>query len=274
MGSGVIEPPTAKSSSCVAAALRCCFSRLFLAAAAIFALPGCGSTPESPATVSFQEVIPLDRRLEEFAAANNRQAVDALGGFFAAGANVQSPAMPRMGGSADYTRSLMAEPFRMEVSGTEILFANNHGAKTRSRVRLNSPARYALEESMEVRWQFEDGQWRISEMEFPSWSPILGIWRKAGVRGEPSMELRLIPGGQYLVYAERDRTLPTFRGRYRIEGSNLYLVDSSASVASNLNTEEGRYVVIISGTSADFRKVADEHRWRSDRFEGSWTAGR
>jgi len=125
-----------------------------------------------------------------------------------------------------------------------------------------------------VRWRFEDGQWRIYEMEFPAWSPILGVWRKAGPRGEPSMELRLVPGGQYLVYAERDRTLPTFRGRYRIEGSNLYLVDSSASVASNLNTEEGRYVVILSGTSADFRKVADENRWRSDRFEGGWTAAR
>jgi len=242
---------------------------------AMFAgLAGCGSTPEAPLASSYDEVVPLDRRLQEFAAANNRQAYDALGGFFAAGAKLQSPAMPRSGGAAEYTRTLASEPFRMEVSGTEILFANNFGAKTRSRVRLNSPARFTLEESLEVRWRFEDGQWRIYEMEFPAWSPILGVWRKAGPRGEPSMELRLVPGGQYLVYAERDRTLPTFRGRYRIEGSNLYLVDSSASVASNLNTEEGRYVVILSGTSADFRKVADENRWRSDRFEGGWTAAR
>ncbi len=240
----------------------------------IAALAGCGSTREAPATSSYDEVIPLDRRLQEFAAATSAQSYDALGGFFAAGARLQSPVMPRFGGAADYARSLAAEPFRMEVSGTEILFANNLGAKTRSRVRLNSPARYALEESMEVRWRFEDGQWRIYEMEIPSWSPILGTWRKAGPRGEPSMELRLIPGGQYMVYAENDRTLPTFRGRYRIEGSNLYLVDSSASVASNLNTEEGRYVVILTGTSADFRMVADENRWRADRFEGGWTAAR
>ncbi len=237
-------------------------------------LVGCGSTPKPTAVPAFEEVIPLDRRLQDFAAANNRQASEALGGFFAVGASLQSPAMPRSGGAADYTRSLLAEPFRMEVLGTEILFANNQGAKTRSRIRLNAPAKYALEESMEVRWRFENGQWRIYEMEFPSWSPVIGVWKKAGPRGEPSMELRLIPGGQYLIYAERDRTLPTFRGRYRIEGSNLYLVDSSASVASNLNTEEGRYVVIISGNSADFRKVADENRWRADRFEGGWTAGR
>lgn len=238
-------------------------------------LSGCGSTPEAaPSAAPFGEIIPLDQRLQEFAAANNRQANDVLVSFFATGAKLQSPSMPRTGGATDYTNSLGAEPFRMEVSGTEILFANNHGAKTRSRVKLTAATKYSLEESMEVRWRFEDGQWRIYELEFPAWSPLLGTWRKAGPRGEPSMELRLIPGGQYLVYAERDRTLPTFRGRYRIEGSNLLLVDSSASEASNLNTEEGRYVVILTGAAADFRKVTDENRWRADRFEGGWTASR
>jgi hypothetical protein len=238
-------------------------------------LAGCGSTREVPAPPApYNEVIPLDRRLQEFATANNRQAHDVLAGFFATGARLQSPAMPRTGGAADYTRTLATEPFRMEISGTEILFANNLGAKTRSRVKMTSPTKYSLEEPMEVRWVFEGGQWRIYEMEFPAWSPLLGVWRKAGPRGEPSMELRLIPGGQYLVYAERDRTLPTFRGRYRIEGSNILLTDSSASESSRLNTEEGRYVVILTGAAADFRKVTDENRWRADRFEGGWTAGR
>jgi hypothetical protein len=217
-------------------------------------------------------VVPLNVRLAEFASFHNQQNLEAVGSFFSTGASVRSPAMPRRGSPAAYLTALKSEPFRMEISGTEILFANQMGAKTRSRVRLSSPARFSLDEPLEVLWRFENGQWKIQEIDFPAWPAFLGTWKKAGPRGESSIELRIMPGGQYLVYADRDRTLPTFRGRYQSDGNTLSLVDSSAADSSQLSTEEGRYVVIITGPSASFRKLEDENRWRADRFEGTWTS--
>lgn len=232
---------------------------------------GCGSAPEIAPS---EPVLPLDRQLASFSSAHNSQNFNAVAAGFSSTASVKSPAMPRRGTPKDYMTALIAEPFRMDISQTEILFANKIGAKTRSRVKLSSPARYSLEEPLEVLWKFENGQWRIQEIDFPAWPPFVGTWKKSGQRGESSMELRLIPGGQYLVYADKDRSLPTFRGHYRFEGNTLFLTDSSAADSGNLSTEEGRYVVIISGPSASFRKVDDENRWRADRFEGTWTSAR
>ncbi len=235
-------------------------------------LSGCGTSPE-PAPPP-EPILPLDRQLANFASAHNSQNFNAVASGFSSTASVKSPAMPRRGTPKDYMTALIAEPFRMEISDTEILFANKIGAKTRSRVKLSSPARYSLDEPLEVLWEFENGQWRVQEIDFPAWPPFVGKWKKAGQRGEASMELRLIPGGQYLVYADRDHSLPTFRGRYRFEGNTLFLTDTSAADSGDLSTEEGRYVVVISGPSAEFRKVEDENRWRADRFEGTWTSSR
>lgn len=162
-------------------------------------LTACGSSPELVPPP--EPILPLDRQLANFAAAHNTQNFNAVASGFSSTASVKSPAMPRRGTPKDYMAALMAEPFRMEISDTEILFANKIGAKTRSRVRLSSPARYSLDEPLEVLWKFENGQWRVQEIDFPAWPPFVGKWKKAGQRGESSIELRLIPGGQYLIYA-------------------------------------------------------------------------
>jgi hypothetical protein len=215
---------------------------------------------------------PIGQVLAEFAAAHGRRDLEGIRSHFAEGSRLRSPAMPRPGDPEGYLRAMLAEPFTMAVSGTEVLYANALGAKTRSRVRLSAPARFSIDGRLEVIWSLEDGRWKIREIEYPDWPMFVGTWRKAALRGEESIELRILPGGTYLVYAERDRTVPSFRGSYEATAGTISFTDTSASSSANLDTSEGRYAVVVSRTNADFRKISDSNRWRTDRFGGVWTA--
>lgn len=216
---------------------------------------------------------PIAQVLQEFASAHGNRDAGGVLRHTAQGAVLKSPAMPRRGPVQKYLSAMLAEPFTMQVSNTEVLYANELGAKTRSRVRLTAPARFAIDDRLEVLWKIEDGQWKIFEIDYPEWPPFVGTWRKASLAREESLELRLLPGGHYLVYAERDRTIPSFRGSYTSASGTITLTDTSASIASNLSPEEGRYAVVVSGSQADLRKISDAHRWRSERFGGIWSAG-
>jgi len=249
-------------------------------------LAGCGSTPEiipntsapapeAPIPTPPEHIPqPLDARMSRLAAAHTHQNFNALPSFFTANAIVQSPAMPQKGSPAEYARTTMNEPFRMDIASTEILYVNSQGAKTRSHARISAPARYALEEPIEALWQFEDGQWRISSLTYPEWPSIVGTWRRAGARGEHAIELRILPGGTYFVYASEDRTLPSFKGTYQLAGNQILMTDTSAAQSGTLSPEEGRYSVITSGSKAEFHKIEDENRWRAARFDGMWSAAR
>ncbi len=234
-------------------------------------LAACGSLPEPQTPAPSQ---PLDVRLAEFAAASNRRDAAGLSALCVAEARLGAPSHPQGISPAKYAREAAADAFQMEIASTEILYANTLGAKTRSRARITAPARYALESPVETLWRFEEGQWKIAQMSFPDWPPLTGTWRKAGLPGEPSMELRILPGGTYVVHASRDRLLPAFKGSYRIAGNQISLQDSSAVESGMFSPAAGRYAVTVSGATADFRKIEDDNRWRSVRFEGAWTAER
>jgi outer membrane murein-binding lipoprotein Lpp len=244
---------------------------VFLAVLGCSYLAGCASGPPPAPQVPPQ---PIDQVLARFAALHNQRDVDALRAYFAPGAKVRSPAMPRPGSPDAYLSALLAEPFNMQVSDTRVLYANETGAKTRGNARLFAPARFTIDERIEVLWKLVDGRWKIVELDYPQWPPVVGTWRKAGLRGEPSIELRLMPGGGYLVYADKDRIIPTFRGQYQVRDGTVFLTDSSAADSSSLDTSEGRYAMIVLGPNAQLRKISDGNSWRSERFEGTWSAAR
>jgi len=243
------------------------------AVAACLSILGCASGPdEPPIPPPAGAATPLDVRMQQFARLHTERNFDKMGGYFTASAKLQSPVLPHPGSGDAYVRGALAEPFNMEVANTEILYATPTGAKTRSRAKVTAPARFSLDEKLEAIWRFEDGQWRISELEYPEWVPIVGTWRRAGVRGENSIELRILPGGGYLIYADRDRSVPTFRGSYTYEQGTIILTDSSAAVTGTLDRSPGAYAVVAGRDRADFRKLSDDNRWRSERFEGLWSA--
>lgn len=182
--------------------------------------------------------------------------------------------MPRPGPPDAYLSALLAEPFNMQISDTHVLYANETGAKTRGSARLFAPARFSINERIEVLWKLVDGQWKIAELDYPQWPPFVGTWRKAGPRGEPSIELRLMPGDGYLVYTGEDRLVPTFRGQYRVQNDTIFLTDTSAEDSSALDTAEGRYAITVLGTNAQLRKISDGNSWRANRFDGTWSASR
>lgn len=239
-----------------------------------WAFAGCASGPgDQPiGPTSAAAPIPLDARMQAFARLHGQRDFDKMSDYFAAQHRLQSPVLPHPGSGDAYIRGALSEPFSMEVSNTEILYATASGAKTRSRARVSAPARFALDEKLEAIWRFENGQWRITELEYPEWVPVVGTWRRAGGRGENSIELRVLPGGGYLIYADRDRSVPTFRGSYTFERGTLVMTDTSSAIAGSLDKSPGVYAVIAGRDRADFRKLSDDNRWRSERFEGIWSA--
>lgn len=248
-------------------------SRLIIIGVLCALAGGCASQREAELPPPPPPSKPIRQVLDEFAAAHGRRDSAGVSRHVADEATLKSPAMPRSGSLDQYLSAMLAEPFTMQVSGTEVLYANELGAKTRSRAKLTAPARFAIEDRLEVLWTIEDGQWKIREIDYPGWPPFVGTWRKAALAREASLELRILPGGNYLLYAERDRTIPSFRGTYSSGSGTITFVDTSASIASNLDPAEGRYAIVVSGSKADLRKISDSNRWRAERFEGIWSAG-
>ncbi len=231
-------------------------------------LGGCGGR------ISYDkpDVVPFDRRLNELAALQNNGRSEELRTHFAKGASIQSPVTLRETGIESYLVALRSEPYTLAIKGTEIVYSQPGRAVTRSAVTASAPGRFQLADTVTVDWRFEDGYWRISRLRFADWPTVVGTWRRGGLRGEKSIELRILPGGSYVIHLDDDYTVPAFRGRYRLEGNRLELADVSAAEPGTLQTGDGSYMFMRTSTGANFRLISDDNTWRSERFDGAWVA--
>ncbi len=216
--------------------------------------------------------VPFNQRLAQFQALHNRGAIDELRPFFTKNATIQSPITPRPAGVEKYLNALKAEPYQLMFTSTEVVYSLRQRGATRSDVVASATGRFNLKERVMVDWRVEDGYWRISRIAFSNWSPVVGSWRRSGPAREGSIELRVLPDGNYLVYTRGDYSAPQFRGHYRLEANRIVLTDTSANDPQQLQTGEGTYIFVRTATGIDLRKVQDENSWRSERFEGLWAS--
>lgn len=234
----------------------------------LLALVGCGQRElQLP-----PDNTPLDRRLTNFAEQQNRGDWAVLPPFFTKNARVQSPVSPQ-GVSIDrYLQALAKAPYTLAVNETEIVYAFPDRALTRSNVTITVPGRPSWRERLAVDWQFEDGYWRMARMVYSDWPSIIGTWKRSGLRQEGSIELRIFPGGRYVVYTAEDYSAPAFKGDYRLEGNQITFSDVSSFEASLFQKGPGRYSFVRTPTGMTLRKLREENTWRDARYEGSWTA--
>jgi hypothetical protein len=216
--------------------------------------------------------VPFDQRLSRFAALHNTRQTEALRTCFTRDALIQSPVTPRPAGVAQFLGALQADPYAISFSNTETIYSLPGRAVTRSVGSANAPGRFALKETVTVDWRVEDGDWRIARLRFTEWPVIIGTWRKAGRKNEGSLELRVMPGGQYVIYTGDDYSMPTFKGRYRLEGNRITFADTFADNPRDFQPAEGTYLFVREGNGVNLRKVGDDNTWRSERFEGTWSA--
>lgn len=233
-------------------------------------LAACAHRESPPAN----DRIPFDQRLSHFQSLHNGAEFEELRAYFTKDATIQSPLTPRPVGVEKYLTALKAEPYQLSFSRTEVVYSLPTRAATRSDAVASAPGRFDLKERVTVDWRVENGYWRISRILFPNWSPIVGTWRRGGLRGEGSIELRILPDGKYLVVLAADASTPEFRGIYRVESNRIVFADTSSNDPHNLQTGEGTYVFLRTATGIDLRKVQDENSWRAERFEGPWVAPR
>lgn len=218
--------------------------------------------------------MPFDQRLTVFATLQNQRDFEALRTHFTKQAEIQSPVTPRGGSVDNYLHTLSRDRLLIAFADTESVYAFSDRAVTRSVMTASVPGRFRVQESVTIEWRREAGYWRIARMRLPNWSAVIGNWRRAGSRGEGSIELRMMPGGRYEVFVGRNDTNPAFRGRYRVEGNKVFLKDMASWEAANFDAREGRYVFRMTQNGVNFRKVEDLNPWRSERYEGDWTAAR
>ena len=216
--------------------------------------------------------MPFTERLKHFETLHNSVQIEDLRSYFTKEARIQSPLTPRSSGVDRYLSALKAEPYSLEFTKTEVVYSLPERVATRSEIAARAAGRFDLKERVIIEWRVKDGYWRIARISFSDWSPIVGTWRRSGLGREGSIELRILPDGNYLVYLAGDYSEPEFRGRYRLEGNSLVLEDSAAKDPQQLQRTEGRYRFVRTATGMDFRKVQDENPWRTERFEGLWTA--
>jgi hypothetical protein len=217
--------------------------------------------------------VPFDQRLSNFQSLHNRVQTEELRAYFAKDASIQSPITPRPGSVEKYLSALKAEPYQLEFGRTEVIYSLPRRAATRSEVTARAPGRFELKERVTVDWRVDNGYWRISRIVFSDWSPMVGTWRRSGPGREGLIELRVLPDGNYLVFAAGDFAVPAFRGRYRLERNNIAFADSSANDPQQLQTSEGSYRFARTPTGIDLSKIQDENPWRAERFAGLWVAG-
>ena len=241
------------------------FFALFLA----IALASCGHRETPAPTVDH---VPFDQRLAQFAAFHNARQVEELRTYFTKDAVIQSPITPRSAGVAQFLNALAADPYQISFSATETVYSLPGRAVTRSAGTANSPGKFTLKETVSVDWRLEDGYWRIARLRFTDWPVIIGTWRKAGLRNEGSIELRVAPGGNYTVYTAEDYSLPAFKGRYRLEGNKITFADTGSNNPREFQPVEGSYLFVREGNGVNLRKVNDENTWRTERFDGLWSA--
>lgn len=214
--------------------------------------------------------VPFDQRLIQFQTLHNGAAIEELRPFFTKNATIQSPITPRPASVEKYLNTLKAEPYQLAFTRTEVVYSLPARAATRSDVVASATGRFNLRERVTVDWRVEDGYWRISGIAFSDWSPIVGGWRRSGLAREGSIELRILPDGNYLVYLRGDYTAPEFRGRYRLEANRIVFTDTAANDPHELQGGEGSYVFVRTATGIDLRKIQDENSWRAERYDGPW----
>jgi len=215
--------------------------------------------------------VPFDQRLVQFQSLHNSVKLEELRIYFTKDASIQSPITPRAAGVEKYLNALKNEPYHLAFSRTEVVYSLPRRAATRSDVVASATGRFNLKERVTVDWRVEDNYWRISRLMFSDWSPIVGSWRRGGLKREGSIELRILPDGDYLVYLAGDYTAPEFRGRYRLEANKIIFADTSSSDPQQLQSAEGSYLFVRTATGIDLRKIQDENSWRAERFEGLWS---
>lgn len=260
-----------KSHSLIPAVDYSVLARLCLLFALAGGLISCASQ-EVAAPGSGDDNLPFDQRLASLAALNNARQYDALASHFTKDATVQSPVTPRGTSIAQFLRAAAAEPFDLSFSQTEIVYSFPDRATTRSEATVSAPAKFNLKERVTVDWRREDGYWRISRLIFPDWPSILGTWRRGGLRNEGSLELRILPGGTYIVYIAEDYSVAEYRGIYTLEGNKITFADTSSNDPRNFQSGPGSYIFQRNATGLTFRKVDEENTWRAERYEGAWTA--
>ena len=216
--------------------------------------------------------VPFDQRLMQFQSLHNRAAIDELRLFFTKNATIQSPITPRPARVEKYLQVLKGEPYQLVFTRIEIVYSLPRRAATRADVSATAPGRFNLRERVTIDWQVEDGYWRISRIAFSDWSPVVGSWRRSGLKREGSIELRILPDGNYIVYVGGDYSAPQFRGRYRLEANKIFFTDTSSIDPQQLQGGEGSYLFVRTPTGIDLRKVEDENSWRAERYEGLWSS--
>ncbi len=216
--------------------------------------------------------VPFDERLTQFQSLHNRSAIEELRLFFTKNATIQSPITPRPARVEKYLEALKGEPYQLVFTRIEVVYSLPRRAATRSDVLANAPGRFNLKERVTIDWRVEDGYWRISSIVFSDWSPVVGSWRRSGLQREGSIELRILPDGNYIVYVGGDYTAPQFRGRYRLEANKIVFTDTSSIDPQQLQGGEGSYLFVRTATGIDLRKVEDENSWRAERYEGLWSS--
>ena len=231
-------------------------------------LAGCGQRELLPPP----DNTPLDRRLTNFADLQNQGDWDALPSHFTKRARIQSPVTPQGASVDQYLRALAKAPYMLAVNETEIVYAFPDRALTRSNVTIGMSGRPSWRERLAVNWQFEDGYWRMARMVYSDWPAIIGTWRRSGLRQEGSIELRIYPGGRYVVYTAEDYSAPAFKGDYRLEGNQITLSDVSSFEANLFESGSGRYSFIRTPTGITLRKLREENTWRDARYQGDWAA--
>lgn len=243
--------------------------RNFLLLLLIGTLASCAHRdPVAPAS----DQVPFDQRLAQFAVFHNTRQAEALRGYFTKDAVIQSPVTPRAAGVAQFLTALAAEPYTLTFSNTETIYSLPGKAVTRSQGTASSPGKFNFKETVSVDWRLEDGDWRISRLRFIEWPSIIGAWRRAGLKNEGSIELRVLPGGTYVVYTGDEFSMPAFRGRYRLEGNKITFADSGADNPREFQPGEGSYLFVRAGNGVTLRKIDDENTWRTERFDGAWAA--
>jgi len=198
-----------------------------------------------------------EERVKNFAAAHGK-GEKALAEFF----------LPKAGET--YIASL-PDGYKIQISNTEITTVGKASMTTRSRVKARIGKQQSIERSMNITWKFFDGQWHIEKIAMHDWMPLFGAWNCRGLgTSEPDIELRFLPNHTYVVFADHERVLPSFRGTYTIDGDKLTFTETWRADGKPLIRAVGRYTYTVTKNSLELKKEDDPHRWRGDRFTGMW----